>query len=138
MRGAHEEWESPVHDNGVVAFAHCGHTEMLRIHGAKRPEKKNLEVMQVGTPRSRVLAEFGQPVSTEIRDGKKVDVFSFVQGYSKPAKAGRAALHATTDVLTSGTSEIVGTPTEVVLSGSKVAYEITHDENDRVELPAGL
>ncbi len=105
---------------------------------AKRPEKKNLEVMQFGTPRGRVLAEFGQPVSTEIRDGKKVDVFSFVQGYSKPAKAGRAALHATTDVLTSGTSEIVGTPTEVVLSGSKVAYEITHDENDRVELPAGL
>ena len=105
---------------------------------AKQPEKKNLEVMQVGTPRSRVLAEFGQPVSTEIRDGKKVDVFSLVQGYSKPAKAGRAALHATTDVLTSGTSEIVGTPTEVVLSGSKVAYEITYDENDRVEKAVAL
>ena len=45
---------------------------------AKQPEKKDLEVMQVGTPRSRVLAEFGQPVSTEIKDGKKVDVFSFL------------------------------------------------------------
>ena len=42
---------------------------------AKQPEKKNLEVMQVGTPRSRVLAEFGQPVSTEIREGKKLTFF---------------------------------------------------------------
>ncbi len=105
---------------------------------AEQPDKKNLDVMTVGTSRSRVLTEFGQPVSTEIKDGKKVDVFSFTQGYSKAAKAGRAALHGATDVVTGGTSEVIGTPTEAVLSGSKVEYEITYDKDDRVEKAVAL
>ncbi len=105
---------------------------------AKQPGKKDLEVMKAGTPRARVLEELGQPVSTHTRNGKKVDVFSFVQGYSDAAKAGRAALHVTTDVLTSGVSEIVSTPTETVFHGTEVTYEITYDKNDRVEKVVAL
>ncbi len=100
---------------------------------AKQPSKKNLEVMNVGTPRSLVLAEFGQPAAAETRDGKKVDVFSFVQGYSQGAKTGRAVFHGVADVMTIGLWEIVGTPAEAVLHGTKVTYEITYDRNDRVE-----
>jgi hypothetical protein len=99
----------------------------------KQPSKKNLEVMNIGTPRSLVLAEFGQPAAAETRDGKKVDVFSFVQGYSQGAKTGRAVFHGVADFMTLGMWEVVGTPAEAVLDGTKVVYEITYDPNDRVE-----
>ena len=100
---------------------------------AKQPSKKDLSVLSLGTPRSLLLAELGQPVTTETRDGKQVDVFSFTQGYSKPAKAARAVFHGAADVFTLGLWEIVGTPTEAVFDGTKMALEVTYDENDRVE-----
>ena len=100
---------------------------------AKQPDKKNLDVLSVGTPRSLVLAEIGQPQATEMRDSKRVDIFAFVQGYSKGAKAGRAFFHGAADVFTLGLWEAVGTPTEAIFTGDKVAYEVTYDTNDRVE-----
>jgi hypothetical protein len=100
---------------------------------AKQPEKKNLDVLSVGTPRNLVLAEIGQPQATEMRDGKRVDIFSFVQGYSKGAKAGRAFWHGAADVFTLGLWEVVGTPTESIFTGEKVAYEVTYSTNNKVE-----
>ena len=83
--------------------------------------------------RSMLLAEFGQPTATETRDGKKVDVFSFTQGYSKPAKAARAVFHGVADVFTLGLWEVIGTPTEGVFDGTRMALQVTYDGNDRVE-----
>lgn len=100
---------------------------------AKQPNRKNLEVFSVGTPRSLVLAEIGQPQASETKDGKRVDVFSFVQGYSKGAKAGRALFHGAADVFTLGMWEVVGTPTEAIFTGEKVAYEVTYNTSDKVE-----
>jgi hypothetical protein len=100
---------------------------------AKQPTQKNLEVFSVGTPRSLVLAEIGQPQASEMKDGKRVDVFSFVQGYSKGAKAGRAFFHGAADVFTLGLWEVVGTPTEAIFTGEKVAYEVTYNTSDKVE-----
>jgi outer membrane protein assembly factor BamE (lipoprotein component of BamABCDE complex) len=105
---------------------------------AKQPSEKNLEVMSVGTPRNVVLAELGTPAATETRDGKKVDVFSFVQGYSKGSKTGRAVFHGVADVFTLGLWEVVGTPTEAIFDGTKVMYEITYDEGNRVEIVIAL
>jgi len=100
---------------------------------AHQPDAKNLGVLAKGTPRNLVLAEIGQPKATEMRDGKRVDVFSFVQGYSKGAKAGRAAFHGAADVLTVGLWEVVGTPTEATFDGKKLAFEVTYDDHDNVE-----
>ncbi len=100
---------------------------------AKQPPKKDLSVLLAGTPRSQLLAELGQPVTTETRDGKRVDVFVFTQGYSKPAKAGRALFHGAADVFTLGLWEVVGTPTEAVFNGTKMSYEVIYDENDQVD-----
>jgi len=100
---------------------------------AKQPTRKNLEVFSAGTPRSLVLAEIGQPQASEMKAGKRVDVFSFVQGYSKGAKAGRAFFHGAADVLTLGLWEVVGTPTEAIFDGQKVAYEVTYGTSDKVE-----
>ena len=57
---------------------------------AKQPDKKNVELFKLGTPRSMLLGEFGPPVHSELRNSKKFEIFKFVQGYSTGAKAGRA------------------------------------------------
>jgi hypothetical protein len=37
------------------------------IMAAKQPEKKNVELFNIGTPGSMLLAEFGMPVGSELR-----------------------------------------------------------------------
>jgi len=99
---------------------------------ANQPDKKNLSVLVAGTPRARILAEFGQPVSSRLVDNRRIDLFSITQGYSKEAKAGRAFAHGVGDIATVGMWELAGTPTEVVFSGKKLSYEVTYDYFDRV------
>lgn len=116
----------------LVAVGLLSQTGCAVFMAARQPPKKDLSVLQEGTARSLVLAELGQPVATETRDGRRMDVFAFVQGYSKGAKAGRALFHGAADVFTLGLWEVVGTPTEAVFDGSKKSFEVTYDENDRV------
>ena len=100
---------------------------------AKQPSKKDVGLLTPGVPRNLVLAELGQPVATDISAGKRVEVFSFVQGYSKGARISRTIAHGTADVLTLGLWEIAGTPTEAIFDGTRVAYEVTYDPSDRIE-----
>jgi len=100
---------------------------------AKQPDAKDLNVFAVGTPRNMVLSEIGQPQASEVKNGKRVDVFAFVQGYSKGAKTGRAVAHGVADVFTLGLWEVVGTPTEAVFDGDKMSFEVTYDSSDKVE-----
>ena len=100
---------------------------------AKQPGKKNVALFKAGTPRSILLAEFGNPIVSEERNGKKYEIFKFVQGYSAGAKAGRAVFHGAADVLTLGVWEVVGTPTEGVFSGKELSYEVSYDENNRID-----
>ncbi|MCE7913277.1 MAG: hypothetical protein DYH15_01090 [Nitrosomonas sp. PRO4] len=100
---------------------------------AKQPDAKNVELFKIGTPRSMLLAEFGLPMVSEIRNGKKIEIFKFVQGYSSGAKAGRAVFHGVADVLTLGLWEVVGTPTEGVFNGNELVFEVSYDENDRID-----
>ncbi|HSH69740.1 MAG TPA: hypothetical protein VK997_07465 [Deferrisomatales bacterium] len=89
-------------------------------------------MLNVGTPRALVVEEFGTPVSSREVEGCRSEVFSFVQGYSKGAKASRVVLHGAADVLTLGLWEVIGTPTEATFDGEKMYYEVTYDENDKV------
>lgn len=100
---------------------------------AKQPDKKDLGVLSIGSPRSRVLAELGNPLYMVVKGGKRIDVFSFVQGYSKGTKTGRALFHGAADMFTLGAWELIGTPTEVVLDGTKMAFEVQYDMDDKVE-----
>jgi hypothetical protein len=70
----------------------------------------------------------------EVKDGKKHEIYKFVQGYSGGAKAGRAFFHGAADVVTLGLWEVVGTPTESVFSGDEQAYEVEYDDADRIAL----
>lgn len=104
------------------------------VMAAKQPDYKNVELFKTGTPRGALLGEFGHPTSTETKpDGTKCDSFSFTQGYSGGAKAGRAFLHGIADVLTLGAWELIGTPAEAVFSGSTVGYQTCYDKDDRVQ-----
>ncbi|PAW80555.1 MAG: hypothetical protein B9S33_18255 [Pedosphaera sp. Tous-C6FEB] len=99
---------------------------------AKQPPKKDLTVLNVGTPRNVIIAELGSPVHTETKDGLRMDIYNFVQGYSKGAKAGRAVFHGAADVLTLGLWEVVGTPTEGTFDGNRMSVEVRYDASDRV------
>jgi hypothetical protein len=103
------------------------------VMAVKQPDKKNVDLFKVGTPRSILVAEFGAPVSSEMNEGRKCDIFTFVQGYSKGSKVARAAWHGVADVFTLGLWEVVGTPTELIFSGNKTAYQVTYDDKDCVD-----
>lgn len=101
---------------------------------ASQPDKKDVSVFNVGTPRTHVIAEAGKPVYTkENSDGTLTDTFVFVQGYSSGAKAGRAFFHGAADVLTLGLWEVIGTPVEAVADGTEVKVQVEYDANERVQ-----
>ena len=100
---------------------------------AKQPDKKNVDLFRLGTPRTLLLGEFGPPVTSETRNGRKYEVFKFVQGYSTGVKAGRALFHGAADVMTLGLWEVVGTPAEAVFSGNEMAFEVSYDRNNRID-----
>jgi len=103
------------------------------VMAAKQPVKKDVDLLVPGVPRNLVLAELGQPVASDLKNHKRVEVYSFVQGYSKGARVSRTIAHGTADVLTLGLWEVAGTPTEAVFNGKRVAYEVTYDAGDRIE-----
>lgn len=85
-----------------------------------------------------LLAEFGLPVVAEERDGRKYEIYKFVDGYGAGAKAGRAVFHGTADILTLGLREIIATPTEGAFSGDEMAFRVRYDSDDRVNEVAAL
>lgn len=118
----------------VAASIAATSTGCAVVMAAKQPDYKNVDLFKVGTTRGALLGEFGHPTATDTRpNGDRCDVFSFTQGYSGGAKAGRAFVHGVADVLTLGLWEIIGTPTEAVFSGSTVGYETCYDNEDRVK-----
>ncbi|WON74855.1 hypothetical protein [Nitrosospira sp. Is2] len=100
---------------------------------AQQPPKKNISLFSVGTPRDMLLAEFGTPSVSETKDGRRREIFTFKQGYSTATRAGRAVFHGVADVFTLGLWEVVGTPTELVFQGEEMAFDVSYDENDRID-----
>ncbi len=114
----------------IVLFLSSGCSVFM---AANQPDKKNVDLFTVGTQRSLLIAEYGAPTESEIRDGKDYDTFRFVQGYSTGTKVGRAVFHGVADVLTIGLWEVVGTPAEAIFDGQQMAYEVSYDEENRVD-----
>ena len=99
----------------------------------QQPSRMDFSVLSKGVDRSRVVAELGAPLTTEVKDGKRTDVFSVRQGYSTGAKVGRALFHGAADFFTLGLWEVVGTPVEAIASGTIVKVGVNYDKNDKVE-----
>lgn len=99
-----------------------------------QPDAKDLSVLQSNTERKLVIGELGAPIHTEENEeGNKVDTYSFIQGYSKGAKAARAAGHVIMDIATLGIWEAAGSPIEAAASGDRVIVEIIYNEKNLLE-----
>jgi hypothetical protein len=103
------------------------------VTAATQPGKKNLDLLRVGVSRSELVAEFGPPTHSDVKDGKKAEIFMFTQGYSVATRAGRAVFHAAADVFTVYLWELVATPIEIWLSGDKMAFQVMYDAEDKIE-----
>ena len=99
---------------------------------ATQPEKVDATMLeQGGLPRDVVLPTLGAPTATtKEADGSRVEVFQFYGGSATGWKMGRAAIHAAADFFTLGLWEIVGTPTEMAIKGSKLTARATFDHNE--------
>ena len=117
----------------VLAVAVTISTGCAVNRAAHQPSLKNTSVMNSGAQRDLVIAEFGPPISSEPFEGGRKDIYTFIQGYSKGAKAGRAFFHGAADVLTIGLWEIVGTPIEGSFDGKKMTVRVTYDAEDHVK-----
>lgn len=103
------------------------------VMASKQPEKKNTAMIQQGLSRNLVIAEFGAPITSEYKNGKRYEVYTFRQGYSTVNKISRAFWHGAADVATAGLWELIGTPAETVFNGQKTSYEMVFDTNDQLE-----
>ncbi|MEC9415804.1 MAG: hypothetical protein VYC67_04335 [Pseudomonadota bacterium] len=100
---------------------------------AMQPIEKDLSVLLPGTQRDLVILELGAPAETRMVDGKKVDLFSFVQGYSRGTRIARVAGHASAEILTMGLWSLIGTPIEQSYNGTVMGYKVFYTADDIVE-----
>lgn len=111
-----------------LVFSGCAATMAL-----KQPSKKNLTVLNSGTSRDNVITFLGAPVSSDIQDGKKTDIYQFEQGYSGRLKAARATGHILADLATLFIWELIGMPIEAIADGHTMTIKVNYDENDKVK-----
>lgn len=115
----------------VVMVSTQGCSVYLASH---QPDKKDLTVLERGTPRQDVEAELGAPISLEDRNNDTVEIYKFKQGYSKSAKLGRTLFHAIADVASLGVWEIPGTLIEKAgLHGTDLTAKVSYDAEGRVQ-----
>lgn len=100
---------------------------------ANQPGYKNVEIIKQGTYRTQMINEFGAPVKTSKNpDGTVCDIYSFTQGYSGGAKTARAITHGIADLFTLGLWEVIGTPSELVFTGSNVSYQTCYSKDETI------
>jgi outer membrane protein assembly factor BamE (lipoprotein component of BamABCDE complex) len=118
---------------GMLMIAFGVNTGCAVSKAANQPDKKDVNLFSKGTSRAKIIAEFGTPMNSEMRNGKREDIYKFTQGYSTGAKTGRALFHGAADIATLGLWELIATPTEGAFDGDNMAFKVVFDENDRVE-----
>ena len=119
----------------LVSFAAAMLASCSAVQATKGPESKDFSVLEKGTDRYKVLAEFEQPIITDTtRDGRKYDLFKFYQGQHGAVKASKAAAYGAAAVVTLGLSELVTTPVEGTAgSGAEIKLRVIYDSDDRVD-----
>ncbi|REK16568.1 MAG: hypothetical protein DWQ37_07595 [Planctomycetota bacterium] len=117
----------------VLLLSTVGLSSCAAIKATEQPDKRNMDVLNAGVPRTHVIAELGSPVWSDREVGTSVDVFAFKQGYSKGTKAARALAHGAADVATFGLWEVVGIPVESIADGTDVQLEVHYGPAQTVD-----
>ena len=119
---------------GVICIVYLITSGCAVITALQHPSKKDLRILSRGTGRESVIAYLGAPVMSEKENGKTIDIYEFVQGYSGGNKATRALTHGVLDVFTLFIWELVAWPAEAaVFDGDKMRVRVTYDENKKIE-----
>lgn len=124
-------WISLLPIVNMVMISTQGCSVYLASH---QPNKKDLTVLERGTPRQDVAAELGVPIWSEDRNKETIEIYKFKQGYSKSVKLGRTLFHAIADVASIGVWEIPGTLIEKVgLHGTDTTAKVSYDAEGKVQ-----
>ena len=99
---------------------------------ATQPSAKPTQLFRVGTPKEKLIANFGAPTSTIVRNGTTYDVYTFTNGSNGGTKVFKCLLYGVCDLATLGITEVLFTPTECALRSRDKAYEVSYDADGRV------
>lgn len=99
----------------------------------KQPSKKNLSFLSAGVSRENVITYIGAPVSSDLKDGERVEIYKFIQGYSGGVKASRALFHGIADLFTIFIWELIGTPAEAIADGTEMTVKVIYDQEDKIK-----
>ncbi len=102
---------------------------------ATGPRMKDLSVLEIGTERHLLLAEFESPVHSEVnQQNRRVDIFRFIQGQHGLVKGFKALYYGGAAAVTFGLSEVVTNPLEdTVGKGAEMQIKVVYDDGDKVE-----
>lgn len=109
------------------AFWLAGCSALLALNGSPPLDYSRFKP---GTPREHVLAKYGLPIFSEIKDGRTVDTYEFEEG--DDVAPHRVSLHLAADVLTYGAWELIATPYEF-FQGDDVTYVVEYGFDDTVQ-----
>ena len=113
----------------IFSLSSCASTKAVTA-----PRMKDLSVLEIGTHRHIVLAELETPVHTEVKDGRTIDIFRFIQGQHTALKAFKAVGYGVLAVGSFGVSELVTNPVEgTVGKGSELQFRVIYDADEKVE-----
>jgi hypothetical protein len=112
----------------VLLLSGCAARMAMEKEGAK-----DLALFRPGVERALIIAEFGKPEISEMRDGGRYEIYRFKQGHHGAWRFGRALVYTAADIATLGIAEVVTSPTEAALDGSDMAFEVYFDDTDRVK-----
>jgi len=108
-------------------------TSGCAVHmAATQPSAKPTGLFRVGTPKEKLIANFGAPTSTIVRNGTTYDVYKFTNGSNGGTKVFKCLLYGVCDLATLGITEVLFTPTECALRSRDKAYEVSYDADGRV------
>lgn len=112
----------------VLATSGCA------VHmAATQPSSKPTSLFRIGTPKEKLVAYFGAPTSTVVRNGVTYDVYTFTNGSNGTTKVLKCLLYGICDLATLGITEIIFTPAESALRSRDKAYEVSYDAEGRVD-----
>jgi hypothetical protein len=99
---------------------------------ATQPSAKPTGLFRVGTPKEKLVANFGAPTSTIVRNGTTYDIYTFTNGSNGGTKVFKCLLYGVCDLATLGITEVLFTPAECALRSRDKAYEVSYDADGRV------
>jgi hypothetical protein len=100
---------------------------------ATQPTAKPTGLFHNGTSKEQLVANFGAPTSSIVRNGTTYEIYTFENGSHGTTKVLKCLLYGLCDLCTLGITEIIFTPAESALRSRNKAYEVSYDPQGDVD-----